>query len=468
MALLQVYVGLSNPTTADALRWLTLPTAAAIGGLVAFRRFRFRERRLLPVPSLACWQEAREVQDQRLSTEDWEQFEARMRAQLPATIKRSRARADHWGEEAYRALEQCDYLRAWTASRLALEADPQSLPGLLAHAVAAGYFGSTERVGRFSSLASRQYGLGASVSWGVGWALVMLENWSLAENYLLEAAALRLEEPTTHSLLGLCQWHEGKLQEALGNFQQAVALAPRAPAHRIELTRLLLALGRPREALREIEALDLEAAGDFKVMLGRVRAHLALGHEVEGAQQAAALEQAHPGPKTLLCLARAYAEANQDGPARGYLEQVEDIGFCPEALVELARIELRAREHDEARVRLLSALDITREAVAGTRPAIEMLGVVCRALVELGEPVDGCAAWTAHLDMSASPVPMQRLSLLVCAPGQAAACEHVRALYRAMHPGQELPGRSVTWEPVESPNQPEGAVVPGIYRHWSE
>jgi hypothetical protein len=116
----------------------------------------------------------------------------------------------------------------------------------------------------------------------------------------------------------------------------------------------------------------------------------------------------------------------------------------------------------------MSALDLTREPAPDARKPLEMLEAVYSKLAALNDPVEGCSAWTATMDMSPSPANVWRLTLLVCDTTLERAHEQVRWLYQAMHPGQELSGSQVTWEPLAADKQPEGPTAPGIYRHRLE
>jgi tetratricopeptide (TPR) repeat protein len=296
----------------------------------------------------------------------------------------------------------------------------------------------------------------------------MLGNWSAAEAYLLDAAARCPGQATVRSLLGRCQWQLGKVREAAQSVRRAAGLEPGEPRHRVLLARILLASGRAREALKELEAGESEASGDFHAMLAGVSANLLLGHPEEAERRAALLEQAHPGTRTLLGLARAYGEAGLPDQAYRLFEQVGASGFYPEACVGLARIEYERQEFDPARAHLLAALDLTREREAGVPGPLELLEAVAQGLTAMNEPVEGCQAWSATLELSLPGANARLLSLLVCAPTLEAAGEQVRQIYRALHPDRELADAAVTWKPVEAEQQPEGPVAPGIYGHRFE
>ena len=391
--------------------------AAIAAGVVIYRRFPFRERIVLPVPAWSLWVAAMAPEARAGATrEPVEALDAEMRAQMPASLRQKRARARYWSVECYRSLEKCDYRRASIAGRFSLEANPHCLEGALGRGIAAAYYGQAAVAQQMLGWALSTHGLGTSVSWGLGWAFSMLGNWAAAEAYLLDAAARCPDQATVWSLLGRCQWQLGKVREAAQSVRQAVGLEPGEPQHRILLARILLASGRAREALLELEAVESDALADFDALLAGVSANLLLGRLEEAVRRAALLEQAHPGSRTLLGLAQAYGGAGMHDQAYSLLEQVCVDGFCPEAQVGLARIEYERKEYEQARAHLLAALDMTRARDADVRGPLEFLEAVARGLTAMAEPVEGCQAWTATLELSAPPAKAQRLSLLVGAP----------------------------------------------------
>jgi Zn-dependent protease with chaperone function/tetratricopeptide (TPR) repeat protein len=438
-------------------------------GVLALRLLARKERVLLPVPPWACWQAAMASAARAVPVGQWrEPLEAQLKARMPAQVKGRKARARFWRDQCYQALRECHYQQALIAAQLCLEADPRSIEGRLGHAIGCAYFGYSKDSSRTISQVVEDHGLGLSVSWAVGWKLAIGEHWVPAETYLLDAAERRPDEPTLWSLLATCQWRLGKMQEAAQNARRAVTLEPGETHHRILLARILLAAGRPKEALRELEALPEPVARDEETLLALVTAHLLLGHLEEAKLRAAALEELRPGMETWLQLAHTGVEAHVDEWARDYLEKACRSGFCPPALVGLGEIEYRQRNYDQARAHLLSALDLTREPGLDTQGPLELLGVVCEGLAAMSEPIQGCGAWTAGIEMSASPAKVRRLSLLVHAPTLQAAQGLVLSLYEAMHSGQELPDSLVTWEPVPPADPSEAPVAPGIYQHWFE
>jgi Tfp pilus assembly protein PilF len=449
--------------------WLVGSLGVIGAGMLIYRKFPFREQIVLPVPPWSRWQAAMEPEARASGAgESIEPLEAEMKAQLPPSIQRKRAQARYWSVECYRSLEQCDYRRAAVSSRLSLAANPHCLEGALGRGIAAAYYGQTQVAQQMLAWALRSHGLGTSVSWGLGWALAMLGNWADAEAYLLDAAARCPDQATVRSLLGTCQWQLGKVRAAAQSVRRATGLEPGEPRHQILLARILLASGRARAALQELEAVESAVGADFQAMLAAASANLLLGHVEEAARCATLLEQAHPGPRTLLALARAHAEASLPDQAYSLFEQVGARGFYPEALVGLARIEYERQEPEPARAHLLAALDLTREREAGVPGPLEFLEAVARGLIAMGEPVEGCQAWTATLELSLPGTNARLLSLLICAPTLEAAREQVRQIHRALHPDRELADASVTWKPVEPEQQPAGPVAPGIYGHRFE
>jgi tetratricopeptide (TPR) repeat protein len=397
----------------------------------------------------------------------FQSLEGEVRGRLPAGIGGKVARSRFWGEECYRYLSRCDYHRAYLAAQWSLQAHSQSLEGALGLGVAAAYFGQGETTERVLGWAIQTYGLGRSVSWALGWALTMLGDWSGGETYLLDTVARRPGEVALRSMLGYCQWQQGKLRKAVASVREAIALEPDEPRHHVLLMRVLLSAGRVKEALRELQAVERPLPDDEQVLLGGVSAHLLLGNRAEAERRAARLRERHPGAQTLLQLAQAYDEAKLEEPARGCLEEVCAHGFYPEAHLGLARIAYLRKEYDPARAHLLASLDLTRERPPEASHPLSLLESVARGLAAMREPVEGCSAWWASVDMSGSPAEVKRLSFLVIAPNAAEARDQIRALYQAMHPGRDLAPQQIAWQPSPD-HKPDGPCAPGIYGHRFE
>ena len=437
----------------------------AAGGAL-MRLLRFKDRIALPVPPLALFMASLEARDlsapaQAAQTCARQEAERALRAQAPPALKRRPERARFWAHRAYDSLAQCDYVRAEAASALCLEADPRSVEGRAARGVTSAYFGDAPGFAGSLGVAVREYGATRSLSWGLGWSLLMLGEWPRAEASLQDAIESAPETAALRPLCGLCRWQQGKTREAAGAVRQAIALAPPEPAHRLLLARILLASGLPRDAAREFDLLEADLPRDPDLMAGRVRAALLLGDGEEADCRAASFEAAHPSAKTLLRLADLYAGAGREDAAEGFRGRVQAQGFYPEASIGLARAAHRRGEDGAARALLLSALDMTRAPGPHALGPLDVLADILRGLLVLNPPPCACSEWAAAIPLP-SPAPgMRCLSLRVAAPSPAEAAALVGEVYAAMRPGADLSGTEIEWRPL--PASPEGGDVrPGV------
>jgi tetratricopeptide (TPR) repeat protein len=432
---------------------------------------------LLPVPNLAIWEETSKSALRRSDPKEWwPKIEAELKSQAPAKF---RSRTDffrYWANRAYVALGVCDYQVAAVAAHICIgkrmkrepigifskldQRDIGLLQGLLAYGVASAYFGKMEEMNKTLGFALKARGARGSVSWAIGWALVLRNNARGAEPYLLEAVADRPDEVLPQVLLGSTQWTMGKLREATQSFQKAIAIDPDNLRVRTLLAHVLVVSGRGRAALDELEILDARCPTDFDVMVLLVGANLLLGENDEADRRRVLLEQVHPGVKTALQLGHLYATSKMDDAAQACFESVTVLGFYPEALVALGNIELRRENHLAARGFLLSALDLTRETGEGGRAALEFFAQVCGALISQGQAVAQLNAWTVLVILDHAVGKWSQVKLLVYAAKEAQAREYVGVLYQAMFPSGRFTEVKSTWAVTR---RPQGSLVPGVY-----
>jgi len=452
--------------TASALPFVGPGVLMLAAGIALMRLLRFKDRAPLPVPALALWMETWEARDlgrAALAEQGRARHEAEraLRASGPAP-KRRKERALFWARRACECLEQCDYVRAEAASALCLEADPRSVTGRAVRGVSSAFFGDAAGLAQTLGAAVQEYGSGPSLSWGLGWGLLMLERWPHAEAALHDAIDGRPESAALRSLCGFCQWRQGKTREAAESVRRGMALAPSEPAHRLLLARVLLASGQPRAAARELDLLGGHLPHDPELLAGRAQAALLLGDWEEGARRAATFEAAHPSARTALRLADLYAEAGRDEEASARRERLCAQDFYPEALVGLAHQAYKRADRDEARALLLAALDMTRAPGPEARGPLDVMADVLRGLVALNAPPCACRKWKATIPLP-SPAPgMRVLSLHVAAPSPEEAAALVGEVYAAMRPGADLSGTEIQWQPL--PAAPDdGAAPPGVF-----
>lgn len=448
---------------AACLGWLVGSLSMTGLGVRLFRGSSPREREPLPVPPFHLWREAMEPAARGgMTPTRLDALTVELRDQLPREVRGRRATARHWGEVGYRALERCDYAQALAASRLCLWKDRHALPGLLTRAVTLTYFGSAAEAGEFLSTANHRYGLGPSVAWAIGWMCGIQGDWARAEPYLLEAVRHRDTGASLWALLAYAQWQQEKLREAEHNFRQAIRLEPREPEFRRALTRLLLASGRPKDASRELEWLEVEDPTAKMVRRYRLHTDLLLGREEAAARHAGEIEASHPGSVTLLRLGQVYLDARRHETARGFFERVLTDAFYPRAHLSLAQIAYERRELDATRSHLLAALDLTRPLGPEAEGPLAVLEDACHGLLALEEPIRGLSAWSATLEVVATGLGTRQLTLFVHACTREHAQQHVERLLRAMLPERRDADGGIRWDTAEPLGE---QFPPGIYGH---
>lgn len=132
-------------------------------------------------------------------------------------------------------------------------------------------------------------------------ALQNLGRYAEAERACNRAIELQPEIPNGFWAQGLGAWAHGDLPAAIRSYEQALLRAPHRADIRGELALLLLDLGLPERARREIETARQHAGGrDLDVALAGAQLHVATGAAEALAAELRALDLAHAGPRLRL------------------------------------------------------------------------------------------------------------------------------------------------------------------------
>lgn len=428
-----------------------------------------RELLRLPIPPMTLWDQTFEDEAERSSDCSWL---AEVESELVSSVPPSPAGVEkpglHWAKVSYEALGRCDYRRALAAAELSLKANKRCHEGLVAHSIAHKYYQHYDVCTESIKKAIAKHNVRNSLAVAFGWLFAFSGRWDEAEGYLLFALRDRKDDSYLLSMLSQCLAMNDKLLEAIDRSKRAVELAPDEPSHRQLLARILVSAGRTKEARSHIEILDNAGETTTDLLIAAVRTYLSLGERARAEDYQNRLMEADPDGHTLLNIGRAYAEAELDEVAVGYYERAAEAGHWPAAYTGLARIEHDRKNYDRAKQLLTSVLDSTREIAPDAQSPLSFVPFVCQAMMTMADPVDGCSAWTATIDLQDSPVDAAAMSLTIAAPNASAAGEHARWIYSAMHPGKELSDSLVKWKLAKPEDQPGGPVVPGIYgAEWS-
>jgi tetratricopeptide (TPR) repeat protein len=256
---------------------------------------------------------------------------------------------------------------------------------------AALFFGWIARSGRTAALLSAV----AVLAMGLR-ARDQLRHWRASEPLFVHALAVNPSSGFAHTNLGEIYAREGRVDEALGHFEEAVRLDPGSARARNNLGSYLGENGRLEEALEHLEEAVRLDPGYSRARMGLASALIGLGRYPEAIRELEAVHRLEPE------FAGAYQSRGMLlaalGDARGALEALEEAlrldpelvaarvqlgslylagGRVPEAVVALQTAVGRSPEHARARAELGRALlraERPREAAAELERALELDG----------------------------------------------------------------------------------------------
>ncbi len=178
---------------------------------------------------------------------------------------------------------------------------------------------------------------------------------SLALNELDEAVeaferavAIGVRDPTPYLNLGLLYASRGQLEPALQAFELGLERDPRNQSARFNQARVLLGLGRAREAVLELERLTAAAPEDWEAALALFDARLLAGQGESALGDALALADTARDAAALASLAKILVREGVLGPASDMLDRALALSGDDMAVwIELSR--LRQKEGDAER-----------------------------------------------------------------------------------------------------------------------
>jgi tetratricopeptide (TPR) repeat protein len=421
-----------------------------------------RDKVQLPVPRYDELKKAWQAEPPK----DFAGQEAHIEAELTLRINgRSRRRKIAMlTQEGSRALEQCDYLRASVAGRLAIELNNQKVEPVLVYLVASAGLGLWDNFNRNFEFLRQRTGLAtASTNWGSAWALFLAGDWTRAEGLLFTALESQPENTTFLAMLAITQSQRNKYQSAAVHATKAADLQP----HDFQLaklaTRILLDCGRLSEAVARLTLLEDHAGSDAEIAMMLVRRRL-LRREFKDARVAEeTLRQADPHPHRLIQLAGIFEHARQDEEAKRLYREALSMAHYPEALLALARLAANEERTFEAKEHLLSALNLERETGSKGRTAVELFQPIVSQLASLAEPRGNCKAWIVTFPKTGAPAALSDRSLLLYGQTRYAAETHLNIVLQALHPtGNAVSAAKLEWREAPADKQPARPVREGI------
>ncbi|HEV8357068.1 MAG TPA: M48 family metalloprotease [Gemmatimonadales bacterium] len=445
---------------------IVLRATGLIGaGAWLYHLARHRDRTPLPVPAFGTLTNLRpaETQDELVAAEREIVTDVKRRTD---SIQRKRARGKALVSECLAALAERDYLRAHVAARLGLEVDENGVAAALGYAVAASGLGNATQMTKMLTWVRARTGFRTpNLKWGAAWALSLVEAWEQTEGLLLLLVSDKRvrPHPTYLSLLGLAQYHRGKVQSAIGNVERAVEME-HANLHHVKLlVDMLLTAGQVRKAQAQLAPLSAAAASDAELMLSWIRLSLIRHDHEKALTWAARLRTADQDPKWPLILGNVFESARSYDQATAYYNEALAAAFYPEAYVCLARIAAKRGEKDAARKHLLSALNVVRPSAPKAKTTLQLFHPILSFLTSLEDRRLTCKAWIATFPANASPSSLSEVSLLVCAPDMATARRHLQTIVEAMQPdGPHVDVEQLAWKDAAKEQQPVRPVQSGV------
>jgi Zn-dependent protease with chaperone function/tetratricopeptide (TPR) repeat protein len=445
--------------------WALLAAAASASlGAWLYRIGGYRDKRKLPVPDYALIIEAwRQEQEPEVIRARQKELEERLGKMADTEFKKS-SRLRKLLEESHAALARCDFLHAFTASRLALEIDGKHVDSALAFAVASGALGLGDSLGNALEFLHKRTAFSSpSIQWGAGWALTLSGDWERGEAFLRQASARHPDHPTFAAMIALAQWRRGKMRLAIANARKASAAAPGD----VEVTQLLVSIlidaGHLRDAGELLVTLPDDKNTPPEFLLKRVRLALLQRQSGDAEKWTLALKAHEKGSRFLVGLGDAYETAREDDRAAELYREALQSGHYPEALSGLARIEFRRDKKDASRDFLLQALEVERPLAKNAASCFGIFGQLLEQLAMFEEPQRNVTAWTAKFDGCGLPDGIRGHTLMVYGVDRADAELRVKILLDAMYPAKDFfKPSNVTLRAATADQQPAGLVRPGV------
>ena len=444
---------------ADSWQAMMAALGVAAVGYPLYRIANYGATRPLPVPAFGTLTSPRPEGEDRAAAEA--ATAAELQGRIGARLKRVDL-VDAYIAECYAQLQERDYLRAHVAGRLALELDKKSVEAMLGLGIAAAGLGLPQQATKLMSVVRYRTGLRSpNLLWGAAWSLSLLQKWEDTEAMLL-ALTRKGPVPATYlSLLALARYHRGKLHSAIAASKQACELEPENMEHRKLLAELLLATGRPREAEQLLAGMATVATTDATVASLMVRLHLML-RSIETAISWSEQFRALDGdPVQLAWLGRVFEDAREDAHAMTFYRAALAEGHSPECLLGLARIDAARGDTQAAREHLLAALNVEKPRPKLAKSPVALFAEIVNQINVLDDRLVTCTAWIVELPKGAAH-PLSGRTLLVCAPAEDEAKQHLASIAMALSPtaAPQLPDGA--WRVAAKNQQPIRPVAPGI------
>ncbi len=191
---------------------------------------------------------------------------------------------------------------------------------------------------------------GNAAAWAeLGRAGLGLNEFDDAVKAFENATAIGMREADPYLSLAMLYASRGRLELALAAFEQGLERDPNDRSARFNYSRVLIALGRPREAVRELERLAATEPGDWETAAALVEARLLAGDRDAAVAAAAGLAADALDGAALVSLGRILTRAGEMETASRVLRKAAELSADDAALwIELSRLRQKAGDSEGA------------------------------------------------------------------------------------------------------------------------
>lgn len=434
-----------------------IPIGLAIATIL-WRKGRYSDPVELPIPGYAQLT----TQGPKPLFEQQKQMEDDL-TRLAENEKGKKRKAAAMVEQSYKALANCDYLRAHVAARVCFKYDPKSIEGRLAFSIASAGVGQADASAIALNYVRFETGLRTdSTAWGAAWALILLHDWTAAEALLDRLVQRSPEQRTFLCLLALMRSRRGKLNSSIAIARQACTPSPRDKEQAGLLIRLLLDAGLRREAAPRLQAVETVAKTDPGLQMQMLRLKLLTGAIGDAEEWVKIALESDAAPARLIAVGSHFLQARHIDRAAECFKKVLAQGHFPEAYVGLADVEHERHNDSATRELLLQALNLNTPPAEGAVGPLALFHPINTRLIALA-PVAHCEAWTATIRHTANcHNAFKGTEYLVYATNLDAAMTLLREVFVAMDRNFTI--TAITFKKARRHQQPARPVRPGIHR----
>ncbi len=432
-----------------------------VPGMVLYRLGGYRADFDIPIPDHSA---IRAANHRQLMTPDQEkQLVSEIEAMVRPGLDRKKI-VSIWSAVGHAAMGQCDYPKAFVASRACIRMDQKSIPAAAAWLMSCAVLGHHQVVPQTLEFLRYRTGLPAGpLAWAAAWSLFCVGDWVNAEFFLERCLEKQPEHHTLHALLAVALMNRNKFHGAVAHAREAQRIRPNDRDLTLLLANSLIKTGQVVEATTQLKPLN-DSESDAGLLRLRLEIQLLTGAEEEAVRIRKRLEELVPGPQGQLDLASLYESNRRYGMAEELFGSATRDGFFPTACLGLARGCARKGDFPRARGHILNAINLLQPVGVGGTPATVLFNQSLQQLLSLSMPVEGCHLWWTTVLISPQQAVPRGTRFIVVHRTLEDAFRALSELWAAMIPGfPPLLPNTVEWREGPRRVQPQVPVIPGVH-----